>query len=99
MLRCRINKLIRILESEDSDALTAALDSAEYMKALNVLDDSGCVKVVRDMNGTVHNVWLLPHYATYQLNRREVWLNRFVGFLAGAITSVVAHYLVTILGA
>ncbi len=96
-LRCRMNKIIRILEKDDSKALTDVLSNPHYRKALQALVDEGCVKVVRDMNGTVHMAWLLDHYATYQLSRHDVWLNRLLGFLAGIVTSVAAHYVIELI--
>ena len=97
MIRSKMNKLIRILEKEDSDALNSVIHDKVYLKALDSLEDQGCVKVIRDMNGTIHNVWLQPHYATYQLSRCDVWLNRLWGFIAGVVTAVAAHYIIVLI--
>ena len=96
-LRYRMNKLIHILEKDDSNALTDALSDPQYQKALQTLADQECVKVVRDMNGTVHMAWLLDHYMTYQLSRHDIWANRFIGFFAGIATSVAAHYVIELI--
>lgn len=96
-LRYRMNKLIRLLEKNDSKSFNAAIGSDKYLKALDALEDERCVRVVRDMGGNIHNVWLLNHYATFQLSRQDVWGNRFWGFLFGVATTVVAELLLYVI--
>lgn len=96
LIRYRMNKLIRVLEKGDSEALNEALCDPQYQKALQALTDQGCVKVVRDMSGAVHAAWLLDHYTTYQLSRQDVWKNRLWGFLVGIATSVAAHHVIVL---
>lgn len=97
MLRYRMNKLIRMLEKDDSASLSAAIQSGEYLKALMALEDEGCIKAVKDMGDNYIHVWLLDHYATYQLSRQDVWSNRLWGFLFGVATSVMTAFITGIL--
>ena len=98
MLRYRMNKLIRLLENGDLDSFNAAIKSDSYAKALKALEDSRCIDVTRAWGGDIVRVRLLSHYAAYQLSRRDLWLNRFYGFLAGVATSLAAHNLIVLIG-
>lgn len=98
LLRYRMNRIIRLLENNDSDGINAAIDSGKYQKAIKALEDQGCIKTVKDWSGSIRNIWLADHYATYQLSRQDIWLNRFYGFLAGVATSVVAHCIIALIG-
>lgn len=89
LMRYRMHKLIRLLEKDDSAGFNAAISSDVYLKALRALDDEGCIKAVKDWNGTYVRVWLLDHYATYQLSRQDVWKNRIGGFIAGVVSGVI----------
>lgn len=97
MLRFKMNKLIRLLERNNVAAFNAAIQSKPYMKALNTLEDTGCVKTVRSYSGEIRHVKLLNHSVTYQLGRQEVWLNRLFGFLAGIASALLVAYLTGLL--
>lgn len=96
-LRYRMNKLIHLLERDDAEGVTTALRSDKYLKALSALKDEGCIKTVKDSRGFYSQIWLLDHYATYQLSREDVWANRIWGFVFGIATSVATAFIVGIL--
>ena len=97
MLRFKMNNLIRLLERNDTAAFNAAIQSKSYMKALNALEDAGCVKTTRSYSGDVRHVKLLNHSVAYQLSRQEVWLNRLWGFTAGVASALLVAYLTGLL--
>ena len=97
MLRFRMNKIIKLLEqNREADAIALASNS-KYYKAFQALADTGAVKLVRNMGGVIVRAFLLDHYATYQLERHEIWLNRILGFIIGICTSIVASIILGIL--
>ena len=94
MLRWKMNKIIRLLEADPKNQQVL---EPKYRKALITLSDNGCIKLLRDWNGNIFRVTLLDHYATYQLNRRELWANRIISFILGITTSVLAAIITGIL--
>ena len=97
MLRHKMNKIIRVLERDDEKALDSILQSGSYSKAFDALEDEGCIETLRDFNGNIHGAFLERHYATYQLQRQEIWMNRLYGFLAGIASSVLVAFITGIL--
>lgn len=97
MLRCKMNRIIRVLERDDKKALDTILQSGSYSMAFDALEDEGCIKTLRDFNGGIHDAFLERHYATYQLERQEKWMNRLCGFLAGIASSVLVAFITGIL--
>ncbi|MBR2674317.1 MAG: hypothetical protein IKE52_02535 [Mogibacterium sp.] len=98
MIRYRMNKLIRLLEKNDSEAINAAIASPRYVKALNELENLGCIKTVRSWGGDIVRVWLDNRYVSYQLSRRDVWLNRLWGFISGVAVTLAAEFLPNAIG-
>lgn len=96
MLRHRMNKLIKLLEQDNDKEVLSLVHMPAYKKALLSLEDSGCVRVLRS-GGEIYVITLLNHYATYQLERRDVWFNRILGFLFGVVTSVLTALIIGLL--
>lgn len=90
MLRYRMNRIIKLLEQGKEDEVLRLVSENKYNKALQALHDIGTVNVVRNWGRDVFRVFLLDHYATYQLERHDVWMNRLIGFLFGVGASVVS---------
>lgn len=97
MFRFRMNKIVRLLEADQEEAVLELASSRKYRKALLALEASGAVRLLKDFGGKILDVSLLDSYALYQLNRREIWINRLWGFLAGVATSVVAHAIISLI--
>lgn len=97
MQRYRMNKILHLLENNDEDAVLKLISDRKYYKAIQSLSDTGSVKLVKTWGNTVVRVILLDHYATYKLERTEVWFNRIIGFLAGVATSVIGAVIIQII--
>lgn len=89
MLRYRMKKLIHLLEQNNVSAVMALLSSPKYAKALAALSNIGCVKVHKAWGGHIMDIVLLDKYATYQLERFDLWVNRIAGFVLGVISGVL----------
>ena len=98
MLRYRMNKIVRLLDSGKKPEVYGLISSSKYRKALLALESAGCVKLAKAFGGDIVGIYLLDSHVGYQLDRRDVWMNRLWGFMAGVATSVVAHYLIILLG-
>ena len=98
MLRYRMNKLLKLLETNDFNDVRDEVLSPENRRAIDALIDAGCIEATTAWGGDIVNIRLLRHHVGYQLSRQEIWLNRFYGFLAGVATSVVAHYIIVLIG-
>lgn len=98
MLRYRMNKLLKLLETNDFDDVRDVVLSPENRRALDALIDAGCIEASTAWGGDVVNIRLLRHRVGYQLSRQDIWLNRLWGFLAGVATSVVAHFIIVLIG-
>lgn len=94
MIRYRMKKLINLLENNNHDDVYELIKSPKYAKALYALSDIGCVSVVKAWGGNILSINLLEHYATYQLERFEVWLNRVLGFTFGVVSSLIVQFLI-----
>ena len=92
-MRRKMNQIIKWLETDGFDAHKEQITSDKYSKALKALIDAGCVKAIGAWGGDIVSLTLLGHYATYQLERHDVWINRLWGFLAGVTITVVAELL------
>ena len=97
MQRYRINKILRLLEDNNEDAVLKLIADRKYYKAIQSLSDTGSVKLIKTWGNTIVRIILLDHYATYTLERSDVWFNRIIGFLAGVATSVVAAVITALL--
>lgn len=97
LLRYRMNRLIRLLKTNQENEVLDLIASDKYRDALLTLETIGCVKLAKAWGGKITYVSLLDSRVGYQLSRHEVWENRFIGFLAGAATSVVAHYVIALI--
>ena len=97
MLRYRMNKIIKLMEQGRESDVIALVSNAKYKKAIQALADTGSVKLARTMGGVIVRVFLLDHYATYQLERHDIWFNRILGFLFGVGTSVLAAIILGLL--
>lgn len=93
MFRSKVDKLFYVIENDGFDAARSEILSPENIDALNYLEDSGRVKIHYDINGDIAFVEPLSHHVTYRLERRDIWLNRLWGFLAGVAVTVVATLL------
>lgn len=94
MLRAKMNKIIRLLES---DPKNQQIYTPRYRKALMALADNGAIELMKNWNGEIVRVILKDHYATYQLNRQEIWANRIISFILGVATTVLAAIIAGIL--
>ena len=94
MLRYRMRRIIKLLESNSFDSVRDQILLPENEKALKALIDLGCVKPTYAWGHELIYLDLLDHSAVYALNRQEVWLNRIFGFIAGALTTVAGNLLV-----
>lgn len=97
MLRYRMNRILKSLEHGDEKTVLSLVSSQKYRNAVLVLSDVGAVKVIKSWGGDIVRVILLDHHATYQLERRDVWLNRILGFLFGIGTSVLTALIIGLL--
>lgn len=91
MLRYKMIKLIRLLESHPFSEIRDTVLAPTNEKALKALIDLGCVEATRAWGGEIVSVRLLDHSAVYRLERSEVWLNRIYGFIAGVITTAAGE--------
>lgn len=92
-MRKKMNQIIEWLETDGFDAHKDDILSDKYSKALKTLIDTGCVEAHSAWGGDILMLTLLDHSATYQLERREVWINRLLGFLAGIVTGTIGSVL------
>ena len=90
-----------ILENEwaDADDFTQALrDSPQKLESLNLLEAKGYVKTRRAWGGDILTVSVLDAGKTYFLDRasqkREKWIDRAIGFVAGVLTTVIGQLIV-----
>lgn len=94
MLRYRMNKIINLLENNSFPNVRDIVLAPENEKVLKVLIDLKCVQPLYAWGGEIVNLKLLNHSATYTLERRDIWLNRFYGFMAGVLTTVAGTLLI-----
>lgn len=97
MLRYRMNKLIRLLERNDTEGFNSAISSTKYLKALKALEDEGCIGTTKSWGKDILQVWLKDHYVTYQLSRQDIWKNRIGGYIAGIISGITVSVITAIL--
>lgn len=97
MLRCRMNRIIRLLEAGKESEVYDLISSSKYRKALLALESAGCVKLTKAWGGEIFGICLLDSHAGYQLSRHDVWVNRIFGFVAGIVTAVAAHYIIVLI--
>lgn len=95
LTRYRMKEIIGLLEQNKDSEVLALINSPKYARALNVLSDIGCVKVQKVWGGHIIDIALLDKYATYQLQRYDLWVNRIGGFIFGVVSGV----LITIISA
>lgn len=96
-MRRKMNQIIKWLETDGFEVHKDQILSPEYSKALRALINTGCVEPISAWGGDILALHLLDRYATYQLERREVWLNRLYGFVAGVAVTVVAEFLLRVI--
>lgn len=97
MLRIRMRKIIKLLETHSFNDVEEIINDPKNKKAVEALIDIGCVKATRTWGGKIVALKLLDHSATYELQRSEIWLNRFFGFMAGIITTAVGELIVYVI--
>lgn len=97
MTRCRMKKILDLLEQNKNSEVFALISSPKFARALAVLSDIGCVKVKKAWGNVAIDMWLLDKYATYQLERYDIWVNRIGGFIFGVIACVVTQLIVGLL--
>lgn len=93
----QINQIISWLETDSFNAHKDEILSPKYSKALKCLIDTGCVRAVHGLSKDIVAMELLDHYATYQLERHDIWVNRLVGFIFGVLTTVAATLLIGVI--
>lgn len=98
MLRYRMNKIVRLLESGKESEIYDLISSSQYRKALLALESAGCVKLTKAFGGDIVGIYLLDSHVGYQLSRRDVWVNRLWGFLSGIAVTLAAGFLLNALG-
>lgn len=98
MLRYRMNKIIRLLDSGKNSEVYDLISSSPYRKALLALESAGCVKLAKAFGGDIVGIYLLDSHVGYQLNRHDVWMNRLWGFLSGIAVTLAAEFLLNSLG-
>ncbi len=104
-VRHKINKCIAIIESSDntaglSDDEIALLYSKKYNRAMHILENSGCITCAYrygDKRIPYHVSLTHDGFSIYQLNRHDVWINRFWGFISGVSVSIVAYIIKSVL--
>lgn len=98
MIRYRMHKIIRLLESENNESVRALLISnRKYKEAFNnlvkidVVAASYCDDEIDDfeLNET--------EAAYYALCREDAFKNRAVGFISGIVATLIASYFVNLL--
>lgn len=96
-MRKKMNQIITWLETDGFESHKTQILSPKYSKALHSLIDTKCVEVTYAWGGDIIAIFLLNHSATYQLERREVWFNRFFGFVSGVLVTVAATLLLGVI--
>lgn len=97
MIRYRMNKILKLLKSDDIATVKQLVQSDKYEHTLRSLSDIGCVKITRAWGGDIVNMKILDHSFTYQLERFDLWLNRIIGFICGIITTIVGQFIISLL--
>lgn len=102
MHRC-LSKIEKLCFQSDTGVITGddiakLCSSPKNLKAIKALEASQYVSLIWIDN---HNlpVGIREGEKTtlYALERSEIWLNRFLGFIAGILTSVLADYIIRLL--
>lgn len=92
-MRRKMNQIISWLETDDFNAHKDEILSPKYSKALKCLIDTGCVRAVHGLGKDIDALELQDHYATYQLERRQLWFNRAISFATGVAVTIVSKFL------
>lgn len=88
-IRRRINEVIAMLQSGEEVA-TDLLESKKYSEAVSILEDAGCINIVRKWDGGIHTIFLTHKaFSVYHLDRHDVWMNRFWGFISGLAVGIL----------
>lgn len=73
-------------------------DTKSKLKTLKALQAAGCVVLsYADNSNRPFVIREGENSALYVLERSEIWLNRFIGFSAGILTSVIASFIIQFL--
>lgn len=88
-IRRRINEVIAMLQSGEEVA-TDLLESRKYSEAVSILEDAGCIRIVREWGGGIQAISLTHKaFSVYRLGRHDVWMNRFWGFVSGLAVGIL----------
>lgn len=68
------------------------------LKTLKALQSAGCaILYCADNSNRPYAIGEGENSALYIVERSEIWMNRIVGYIAGILTSVAAHYIIQFL--
>lgn len=104
-IRARVNKCISIIENSCSqggfsNGELEFLCSDKYLEALHILEDAGCIKCFYRYGDPRRPYSILPthkRFSVYKLERHDVWVNRFWGFVTGVAVSIVGGVIINFL--
>ena len=73
-------------------------DTKDKLKVLKALQAAGCVTLsYYDNSNRPYAIRSGENSALYTLERSEIWLNRFLGFIAGVLSTVLADLIIRLL--
>lgn len=97
MLRYRMNKIIKLLEIDDFQALCRLYESSEkYRRAFFALARQDIIDFVyvEGENRITSCCLNIGNAAVYSLSRHDVWINRLIGFIAGVLTTFIVPLII-----
>ena len=98
MIRYRMHKIIKLMESENNKAVRALFTSnRKYKEAFNNLSKINVISVLK-ANDEIAEFYLNETEAAYYaLCREDAFKNRAVGFISGIVATLIASYFVNLL--
>lgn len=100
-IRRRINKFISLLDSKNgtlSGDDLSLIQGKKDLQVISILEASGCIKVDRSWGGDISLIVTTHNgFSIYQLERHDIWMNRFYGFISGVAVTVIADIIRNVL--
>lgn len=98
MIRYRMHKIIRLLESENNESVRALFTSnRNYKEAFNNLVKINVITASYGDDRLVDFILNDTEAAYYALCREDAFKNRAVGFISGIVATLIASYFVNLL--